>query len=323
MSPETSQEASDAGAGATRAGYVTIIGRPNAGKSTLLNRLVEARLSIVTAKAQTTWERVTGIRTTARSQMIFLDTPGLLDVRDLHQRAMLHAAHEALREADVALLLLGATEREDEGTLIEGPVVEALRLLRAPLVVGLNKADLATPEQVTERLRWVSEAIETRFGHLELVDVVVLSALEGTGVDRLIEVLEEALPNGPFLYPADDLATQPVRFFVAELVRETVFEHYDEEVPYSVAVQIEEFREDQDPVYVGVSLLVERESQKGIVIGKGGRAIRALGTDARRKIETFIERPVYLDLWVKALRGWRRKRQHLTRLGYSVPDDPR
>ncbi len=304
----------------TRAGYVTIVGRPNAGKSTLLNQLVGTRLSIVTAKAQTTWERVTGIRTTDGVQMIFLDTPGLLEVRDLHQRTMLHAAHEALREADVSVLLLDATRWKRD--LEAGPVVEALAYVRSPLVVALNKTDLLAAAGVARALDEIPTALESASG-LRAREVVPLSALEGGGVDRLLAAVEKALPEGPFLYPADDLASQPVRFFVGELVRETVFEQYDDEVPYAVAVQVEEFREDQDPLYIGVSLLVERESQKGILIGKGGVAIRSLGTEARRKIETFLERPVYLDLWVKSLRGWRRKRHHLTRLGYPVPDERR
>jgi GTP-binding protein Era len=295
----------------TRCGYVTIAGRPNAGKSTLLNALVGEKLSIVSPRAQTTWERVTGIRSEGGTQMIFLDTPGLLDVRDLHQRAMLGAAHEALQEADVALLVVDATRGADE--LLAGPVQEALLETDAPRIVALNKVDLLAPDRVEEMARQIAQEVDGR--------VIPISATQGQGLDTLVQALEEALPPGPFLYPEDDLALQSVRFFVAELVRETVFEQFEDEIPYSVATRVEEFRENQEPVYIAVVVHVERDSQKGIVVGKGGRAIRALGQASRKKIETFLGRPVYLDLWVKPLKGWRRKKHQLERLGYRVPED--
>jgi GTP-binding protein Era len=150
---------------------------------------------------------------------------------------------------------------------------------------------------------------------------LLISAEQGAGVDRLVEWVAARLPESPFLYPEDEIGSQPVRFFVQELVRETIFQQYEQEIPYSVVCRVEEFREEQDPVYIGVSILVERDSQKGILVGKRGAAIKALGTTARRKIEHFLGRPVYLDLWVKVLSGWRRKRHHLARLGFHVPDE--
>lgn len=306
MNPESSSETPS-----TRSGYIALVGRPNAGKSTLLNALVGEKLSIVSHRAQTTWQRVTGIRTTAEAQMIFLDTPGLLEVRDLHQRSMLEAAHEALREAEVALLLLDPTRPMDEAR--RGVVLEALEEATGPLVVVVNKVDIADSGQVEASREWARE----QFG----VEPLLVSGREGQGVEALAERLESLLPAGPFYYPADELALQPVRFFVAEFVRETVFEQYEDEIPYAVAAQVEEFREGEDPIYIGVTLFVERKSQKGILIGKGGRAIRALGTSARERIETFLGRRVYLDLWVKPLSGWRRKRQALARLGYRLPEE--
>lgn len=295
----------------TRSGYVALVGRPNAGKSTLLNALVGEKLSIVTARAQTTWQRVTGIRTTASTQMVFLDTPGLLEVRDLHQRAMLEAAHEALREADVTLLLLDPTRPLEDSR--RAVVLEALDETEAPVLVAVNKIDSAGAQAID-----AAEAqARADFG----AEPMRISARSGEGLPALIDALEAALPEGPFYYPADDLALQPVRFFVSELVRETVFEQFDDEIPYAVATRVEEFREGQDPIYIGLTLLVDRPSQKGILIGKGGRAIRALGTASRAKIETFLGRPVYLDLWVKPLSGWRRKRRALARLGYRLPED--
>ncbi len=292
-------------------GYVALIGRPNAGKSTLMNALVGEKLSIVSPRAQTTWQRVTGLRTTSDHQMIFLDTPGLLEVKDLHQRAMLGAAHEALHDADVVVLLLDPTRPLEE--VRRAVVTEALAEARASILVVVNKIDTASEDAISAAADWAQETLG--------VEAHRISANTGEGVEKLAQTLEESLPEGPFLYPADDLAMQPVRFFVAEFVRETVFELYDEEIPYSVATQVDEFREQQEPIYIGVTVFVERKSQKGILIGAKGRAIRELGTRSRAKIETFLGRPVYLDLWVKPLAGWRRKRHALSRLGYHVPEE--
>lgn len=295
----------------TRAGYVALVGRPNAGKSTLMNALVGERLSIVTSRAQTTWTRVTGIRSEGGVQMIFLDTPGLLQVRDLHQRVMLEEAHEALRDADAVLLLLDGARPLDEAE--EAVVRTALEESRAPLRIALNKVD-RLDDAAIERL---SSGARASFG----VPVHAISAREGIGLDPLLEDLAGLLPESPFLYPDDEVGTQPVRFFVAEMVRETVFEQFEDEIPYAVVAAVEDFREGEDPVYIQVTLYVEAKSQKGILIGKGGKAIRALGATSRKKIETFLDRRVYLDLWVKPLAGWRRKRQHLRRLGYRVPEE--
>jgi GTP-binding protein Era len=296
----------------TRSGYVALVGRPNAGKSTLMNALVGDKLSIVTPKAQTTWQRVTGILTTDTSQAIFLDTPGLLEVKDLLQRSMLGAALEALAEADVVLVVLDAERGLSDRA--KNTVRQALESAPGvPVLAAVNKIDLA-PASDTEALeRWAREVLDA--------DAYRISALSGEGVATLGQALDDALPEGPFLYPADEIASQPVRFFVAELVRETVFEQFREEIPYSVFVQVEEFREHQDPVYIGATVHVERNSQKRILIGDKGRAVKELGQSARRKIEALLDHPVYLDLWVKHLPNWRRKRTHLKKLGFKVPDD--
>lgn len=297
----------------TRAGYVALVGRPNAGKSTLLNRLVGEHLSIVTPKAQTTWQRVTGLLTIDGDQLIFLDTPGILEARDLMQRAMLRAAVEALEEADVTLVVIDATRPPSQRDTAR--IIGALDHTSAPTLVALNKIDEADTESIEAWITW-SRTHAGAEGH-------TISALEGAGVDQLLTTLRSKLPRGPFLYPADDIASDPVRFFVAELVRETVFEQYHQEIPYSVFCHVEAFREAQDPVYIQVVVYVERPSQKGILIGKRGVAIRALGEASRKKIEHFLGRAVYLDLWVKPLRAWRRNRAHLTRLGFRLPpEDP-
>jgi GTP-binding protein Era len=292
-----------------RTGYVTRLGLPNAGKSTLLNAFVGEKLSIVTSKAQTTWTRVTGIATSADVQMIFLDTPGLLEAKDLLQQSMIEQALGAIAEADVLLLVV------DPGApLDDARVLDALAHSRAPRFVAINKVDVAPQAKVEARLAWAERTLGAR--------AFPISALKGTGIEELRATLTAALPEAPFLYPEDEIASAPVRFFVAELVRETVFERYRQEIPYSAFCQVEEFREEQDPVYIGVTVFVERESQKGILVGKGGAGIRELGQQSRAKIEHFLGRAVYLDLWVKTLEGWRRKRGELTRLGFHVPESP-
>jgi len=297
----------------TRAGYVTLVGRPNAGKSTLLNALVGEKLSIVTPKAQTTWERVTGIATSDGVQMIFLDTPGLLDARDLLQRSMLGAALEAVREADVLLVVVDATRRPDGEE--QGILRTAVEAASAPVLTAVNKVDVARGENIDRWAIWASasDGLDAR--------VHRISALRGTGIEELRGALRKVVPEGPFLYPEEDLASAPLRFFVSELIRETVFERFQQEIPWSVFCHVDEYRESQSPVYVAATVFVERASQKGILVGKGGRAIRELGSAARKKIEALVGEPVYLDLWVKVLPGWRKDRSHLRRLGFRVPED--
>ncbi len=275
-----------------------------------MNTFLGEKLSIVTPKAQTTWRRVTGIYSDEAHQIIFLDTPGLLAARDMLQRSMAAAAREAIAEADVILIVLDAGRR---GNLPWDVLADALEASTATRFAAVNKTDLAGAPAVAALLEEARNRLDAT--------VFPVSALKGTNVDSLRDAVKAALPESPFLYPADEIATDPVRFFAAELVRESVFELYGQEIPYSVFCQVEEFRESADPAYIRVMVYVERSSQKGILIGEGGRAIRALGTSARIKIEGFIGRSVYLDLWVKVLAGWRRKRGHLQRLGFRIPHE--
>ncbi len=295
----------------TRTGYDALLCRPNAGKSNLMNCLVGQHLSIVTSKAQTTWQRVTGILTKDDAQIIFLDTPGLLEVKDLLQRSMLGAALEALHEADVVLLVIDGRDAPDAAATSR--LEAALEETRVPVFAALNKVDEASPHTLRSWERWLEAHGDIR--------VHPISALNGDGTDELLDSLIEALPTAPFLYPEDEIAAEPVRFFVAELVRETIFEQYRQEIPYSVFCQVEEYRENQDPVYIQVMVYVERNSQKGIVIGNKGAAIGPLGRVAREKIEHFLGTRVYLDLWVKPLKGWRKNRAHLSQLGFRIPED--
>jgi GTPase len=298
---------------ATRAGYVALVGRPNAGKSTLLNALIGEKLSIVTPREQTTRERVLGLLTEGGVQMVFVDTPGLLEPRYLLRASMLEEALAAVGEADVVLLLLDPTRAEPP---VPGEEVEGrLRARGSALQVAVNKVDVAESSAVERAVEWSRTALE-REPHR-------ISAATGAGLEALRGALVAGLPPSPFLYPGEDLAVQPVRFFVAELIRETIFEEYGQEVPYSSVVRVEEYREAEDPIFIRAEIFVERGSQKGILIGKGGAAIKRLGSRARAKIEAFVGQRVYLDLWVKPLAGWRKNAASLRRLGYRVPEEDR
>ncbi|MEP6692390.1 MAG: GTPase Era [Gemmatimonadaceae bacterium] len=287
----------------TRAGTVTVVGKPNSGKSTLLNRIVGQKLSITSAKPQSTRDRIVGIHTDADTQMIIADTPGLLNPKYALQRAMRATAIAALEDADVIVHLVDGTD---------GPPVslqdaaELTRDPKAPVLTVINKVDAIRDRPLAELSR----------SH---PDALLVSALTGAGVEQLLAAIREHLPESPFLYPEDEVGTQSLRFFAAELVRETALEQLSDEVPYSVACEIEEFREERRPIYIRAVIYVERDSQKGILIGQKGSRLREIGTRARGKIEQLVGAPVYLDLWVKVLENWRRNAHSLKRFGYTVP----
>jgi GTPase len=287
----------------TKAGMVTFVGKPNAGKSTLMNRIIGEKLSIVSPKPQTTRDRVVGIRSTAESQMIILDTPGLLEPGYALQQSMKETAQRALTEADVIVHVHDVTDGDppslkDAAGLASEP--------HAPVIVALNKSDkLGKRDRVRAQAGGSDNAI-------------LVSALSGDGVPELIAKIELLLPESPFYYPADEISTLPVRFFVAELVRETVLEQLRDEVPYSIACEVEEFREERTPKFIRAVIYVERESQKGIVVGAKGAAIKKIGEKSRHKIESFIGDHVYLELHVKVLPNWRRDSTALSRFGYQL-----
>ncbi len=289
----------------TRSGIVTICGKPNAGKSTLLNRLVGQKLSITSPKPQSTRERVVGIRTVDNVQMVLLDTPGLLEPEYALQHAMRAASLRALDDADVIVYLVDAAGGPppplDHSAQLRGAP-------RAPVLTVLNKIDAIASRQ---RDALIADA----------PSAICISALTGEGVDVLIDHLAALLPESPLLYPEEDVGTQSLRFFASELIRETALEQLDQEVPYSVACEIEEFREERRPVYIRAVMYVERESQKRILIGHRGARIREIGQVSRQKIEALVDAPVYLDLWVKVLPNWRRDRKALRRFGFTLPDE--
>lgn len=292
----------------TRTGIVAFVGHPNAGKSTLLNRIVGEHLAITSAKPQTTRERIVGIVSDENTQVVILDTPGLLSPRDALHRSMAATVSRAVRDADVLVHVA------DAACGFPRPLAEDVTWPAgrspAPVVVALTKCDTLDPQAVAALCSAHPEA-------------VAVSARSGDGVDRLLDRIRAELPEGPFLHPADDVSTQNLRFFTAELVREAALEQLDEEVPHALACVVEEFQESKTPVYIRVVLYVERESQKRIVIGASGARIREIGKRARPQIERLVGASVYLDLWVKVLPNWRKSAAALQRLGYSTFGEPR
>ncbi len=288
----------------TRSGIVAVVGKPNAGKSTLLNRVIGQKLSITSEKPQSTRDRIVGIHTANDVQMVILDTPGLLNPRYELQRSMRAVALRALTDADVIVYLADVADGPP-------PALEQAAELdhppRATIILALNKVDTLTPMQ-------------RDYLAADNPGVALISALTGEGIEELLAYVSTHLPVSPYLYPDDELSTQSVRFFAAELVRETALEQLEDEVPYSIACEIEEFRESQAPIYIRAVLHVERDSQKAILIGARGHRIREIGKTARAKIEALVGATVYLDLWVKVLPNWRRDRNALRRLGYQLED---
>lgn len=291
-------------AGPYRCGYVALAGRPNVGKSTLLNALVGEHLSIVTEKPQTTRERVSGIVSTETYQALFVDAPGFMAPRYALQEAMQAAATQALEEADVVAFVCDATR---PNTLPDRVGAGDLERIHAPVIAVLNKTDRVQAETTSDLLARLDAA-----GW----EALAISAATGAGLTGFMQWVAARLPESPPLFPVEDSATQPLRFFTEEYVRETCLELLRDEVPYSVVCRVDEFRENDDPMFIRVFIYVERESQKGILIGKGGVTIKRVGEASRRKIEALVGRHVYLELRVRVIPGWRRRRDKLQQLGF-------
>lgn len=291
-----------------KAGYVALIGRPNVGKSTLMNALLGLKLSIVTPKPQTTRHRVLGILSRENHQLIFLDTPGILSPRYKLQEAMVKTAHRAIDEADVLLFMI---EPEKTISEINQNILNTLIQSRKPVILVINKID--TIEK--EKLLPIINEYQKRF---LLEQILPISALKSDGLAELKQVLIDLLPTGMPFYPADMITDHPERFFVAEIIREKIFQRYGEEIPYSTTVTIEEFIERaHGKDYIRATIYIERDSQKGIIIGKQGAALKRVGQLAREAIERFLQRPVYLELFVKVKEKWRQREGDLRELGYK------
>ena len=293
-----------------RAGFVSLVGRPNVGKSTLLNRLLGQKLAIVSPKPQTTRNRIRGIRTRPGSQVVYVDTPGLHPGQGKLGQFMAATATQALEAVDAVVLVTDASRPGPADV----PALEALRAARAPVLLALNKIDRVSDKT---RLLPILEAYGTRFPFRELH---LISAAKGTGIDGLDQALLALLPAGPPLYPPDTFTDQPETFFVAETIREKLFLATQAEVPYASAVRVLELtdRSEQGPLYVRAEIYVERPSQKAIVIGAGGAALKRIGQAARRELEAFFGVRVYLDLRVRVRKDWRRDDRALRELGYQL-----
>lgn len=293
-----------------RCGYVALIGAPNAGKSTLMNALLGMKISIVTAKPQTTRKRVLGFHTGDAHQIIFIDTPGLIKPKYVLQKAMVESAHAAIAEADAICFLIDAERAIRRGEIVPEGLLDLFHNSSRPVFAVVTKSDLVGDK--VQLLPLMSRLLEL----YEFAAVVPISSLENQGLDSLLEELKKILPPGPPLYPADMLSDAPERFFVTEIIREKIFEQFRQEVPYATEVFIAEYREEPERDYIAAEIIVERESQKRIIIGNKGAAIKAIGTAARIDIESFLQRKVFLDLHVRIREGWRDNEAWVRRLGY-------
>ena len=293
-----------------KSGFVNIVGNPNVGKSTLMNALVGERLSIITSKAQTTRHRIMGIVNGEDFQMVYSDTPGVLSPNYQLQRQMLEFSRSALVDADV---LLYVTEVQDNPERNADFLEKVKRMAAAGTRVFLiiNKIDLTTQDTL-ERL--------VEFWHTQLpeAEIFPISAQERFGVAQLFDAIKEALPEGPAFFPKDQLTDKSERFFVNEIIREKILLNYDKEIPYSVEVEVESFHEEEDIVRISAVIYCERDSQKGILIGKAGSALKRVGSQARKDIEDFLQKQVFLQLFVKVDRDWRSSSSRLKHYGYDL-----
>ncbi len=290
-----------------RAGYVALVGEPNVGKSTLLNALLGQKISIVTPKPQTTRHKILGILSTSTFQVVFLDTPGLIAPRYALHRAMMRQSDVALREADIVLFIVDATRSRNAE---KAEVPESVRTAQKPVYLILNKIDCVSAGAVDA----IKNAL-TPF--LAFQRILPVAALRGTGLPQLLACLAQDLPVHPPYYPDDVASDRQERFFVAEIIREKIFFLTHDEIPYATSVDIVDFKErEKGKWFISADIIVERDSQKGIVIGKGGTQLKQIGRLARTEIEEFLQYPVFLDLHVKVREGWREKEEWVKRLGY-------
>ncbi|HIE64216.1 MAG TPA: GTPase Era [Nitrospiria bacterium] len=297
-----------------RSGFIAIIGRPNVGKSTLLNRLLGQKIAIVTDKPQTTRNRILGIRHLSDAQMVFFDTPGIHHPRTKLNQRMVQTAYSSLSEVDLILMLVEVAPEFQKKRAIQAediPILEHLKKVRTPKILIINKIDLINKTSLIPFLEQVGA--EKTFSR-----IIPLSALTGENVDQLLKTARAALPVGEPFFPEDVVTDQPVRFLASEFIREKAIQMTREEIPYAIAVQIEDFKEDTERnlSLIYATIFVERESQKGIIIGRKGMMLKAIGQAARKELEDLLGAKIYLELWVKVQKGWRRDDSFLTRMGY-------
>ncbi|MFC7684643.1 GTPase Era [Ureibacillus sp. GCM10028918] len=292
-----------------KSGFISIIGRPNVGKSTFLNRVIGQKIAIMSDKPQTTRNKIQGVLTRDASQMVFIDTPGIHKPKHKLGEFMIKVSKNTLREVDIIMFMVNAEQGLGKGDEF---ILELLEGTKTPVFLVVNKIDQIHPEELIQ-------VIDTYKGKFPFSEIVPISALQGNNVDQLLETIEKYLPEGPQYYPADQVTDHPERFIISEMIREKVLHLTREEIPHSIAVVIDKIKRDEENenmIRVQATIMVERDSQKGIVIGKRGALLKEVGTQARKDIEMLLGSKVFLELWVKVQKDWRNKSAHLRDFGY-------
>ena len=292
-----------------KSGFVAILGRPHVGKSTFLNYVMGQKIAIMSDKAQTTRNKIMGIYTTAEEQIVFIDTPGIHKPKTALGDFMVESAYNTLREVDTVLFMVPADEKRGKG---DDMIIERLKAAKVPVILVINKIDKVHPDQLLEQ-------IDDFRNQMPFKEVVPISALQENNINRLMEILKENLEEGFQYFPNDQITDHPERFLVSEMIREKVLHLTREEIPHSVAVVIDSMKRDSetDKIHIQATIMVERDSQKGIIIGKGGSMLKKIGSMARRDIELMLGDKVFLETWVKVKKNWRDKKLDLADFGYS------
>ncbi|WP_027963465.1 GTPase Era [Halalkalibacillus halophilus] len=293
-------------------GFIAIVGRPNVGKSTFMNRVIGQKIAIMSDKPQTTRNKIQGVLTTEEAQYIFIDTPGIHKPKHRLGDFMVKSSIDTLNEVDIVLFMVNADEGFGRGDAF---IIEKLQQISKPVLLVLNKIDQVHPDQLLP-------LIDTYREKHDFTEVIPISALEGNNVDQLMNVMKDLLPEGPQYYPEDQVTDHPERFIISELIREKVLHHTREEIPHSIAVVIDSIkaRENKDMIDIQATVIVERKSQKGIIIGKQGSMLKQIGSEARKDIELLLGSGVFLELWVKVQKDWRNRSHYLKDYGYREDD---
>ncbi|MGZ9456756.1 GTPase Era [Staphylococcus epidermidis] len=295
-----------------KSGFVSIIGRPNVGKSTFVNRVIGHKIAIMSDKAQTTRNKIQGVMTRDDAQIIFIDTPGIHKPKHKLGDYMMRVAKNTLSEIDAIMFMVNVNEDIGRG---DEYIMEMLNNVKTPIFLVLNKIDLVHPDTLMPK-------IEQYQSYMDFTEIIPISALEGLNVDHFIDVLKSFLPEGPKYYPDNQISDHPEQFVVSEIIREKILHLTSEEIPHAIGVNVDRMiKEDEDRVRIEATIYVERDSQKGIVIGKGGKKLKEVGKRARRDIEMLLGSKVYLELWVKVQRDWRNKVNFIRQIGYVEDQD--
>ena len=289
-----------------KAGFVNIVGNPNVGKSTLMNQLVGERISIATFKAQTTRHRIMGIVNTDDMQIVFSDTPGVLKPNYKMQEMMLAFSESALADADVLLYVTDVIENPEKNM----EFLEKVKKMQIPVLLLINKIDQSDPKKL-------GDIVEKWHSLLPNAEILPISAKNKFGTDMLLKRIKELLPESPAFFDKDQLTDKPARFFVSEIIREKILLYYDKEIPYSVEVRVERFKEDENRIHINAVIYVERDSQKGIIIGHQGIALKKVNTESRKALEKFFDKKIFLETFVKVYKDWRSSQRELDAFGYN------